>query len=116
VCVLFNDGVNCRCNDTDGENKGTQRKTCPSAPTPIGSSIWDGLGLNAGLHCERQATANLNHGTARIIPDSGPLPTWRRDGVETNTDEGVTNCWSLDSLNQLTLSIYAHSIKFCPQK
>jgi hypothetical protein len=53
-----------------GENRSTQRKTCPSVTLFNTNPTWTDPGLNPGLRGERSATDRLNHGTANIIPQS----------------------------------------------
>jgi hypothetical protein len=52
-----------RWNDT-GENRRTQRKTCPSDTFYTTSPTWIDPGANPGLRGERPATNDLSHGTA----------------------------------------------------
>jgi hypothetical protein len=47
-----------------GENRGTRRKTCPSATLSTTNPTWIDPGANPGLRGERPATNDLSHGTA----------------------------------------------------
>jgi hypothetical protein len=42
--------------ETDGENRSTRRKTCPSATLSTTNPTWTGPGSNPGLRGERTAT------------------------------------------------------------
>jgi hypothetical protein len=48
-----------------GENRSTQRKTCPSTTLSTTNPTWTDPGSNPGLRGERPATYCLSHGTAR---------------------------------------------------
>jgi hypothetical protein len=47
-----------------GENRRTQRKTCPSATLSITNPTWIDPGANLGLSGEMLATNCLSHGMA----------------------------------------------------
>jgi hypothetical protein len=49
-----------------GENRRTQRKTCPSATSSTTNPTWTDPGANPGLRGERPATNDLNHDTALL--------------------------------------------------
>jgi hypothetical protein len=49
-----------------GENRRTQRKTCPIATLSTTNPTWIDPGANPGLRGERPATNDLSHGTAVI--------------------------------------------------
>jgi hypothetical protein len=49
-----------------GENRRTQRKTCPNATLSTTNPTWIDPGVNLGLRGERPATNDLSHGT--VIP------------------------------------------------
>jgi hypothetical protein len=50
-----------------GENRRTQRKTCPSATLSTTNLTWIDPGANPGLHSERLATNDLSHGMAKTV-------------------------------------------------
>jgi hypothetical protein len=54
-----------------GENRGTRRKTCPSATLSTTNPTWIDLGANPGLRGERPATNDLSHGTANFTRVTG---------------------------------------------
>jgi hypothetical protein len=50
-----------------GENRSTQRKTCPSATLSITNPTWTEPGSKPDLRGERPATNHLCHGTAKDV-------------------------------------------------
>jgi hypothetical protein len=47
-----------------GENRSTERKTCPSATLSTINPTWTGPGSNPGLRSGKPAANRLSHGTA----------------------------------------------------
>jgi hypothetical protein len=47
-----------------GEDRRTQRKTCPSATLSSTNLTWTDRGAKPGLHSERPATNHLSHGSS----------------------------------------------------
>jgi hypothetical protein len=57
-----------RWNETDGENRSTRGKTCPSATLSTINPTWTEPGSNPGIRSNRPATNRLSHGTATTWP------------------------------------------------
>jgi hypothetical protein len=56
-------------NDSDGTTKELKRETCSSATLSITNPTWTDLGVNPGLHSERQVTDCLSRGMASALVD-----------------------------------------------
>jgi hypothetical protein len=50
-----------------GENRGTRRKTCPSATWSTTNPAWTDLGANTDLRGEKPVTNRLSYGTASPV-------------------------------------------------
>jgi hypothetical protein len=60
-----------------GENRSTQRKTCPSATLSTTNPTWTDPGSNPGLHGGRLAANSLSHGMASTgLNHSYPSILW----------------------------------------